>query len=94
MLRHERWQLQSRREETVTTILVVDDEANLVELLDDYLSREGFQVLTAMDGLTALDLARARQPDLIVLDVMLPGDSMGSKSAEDSASSQTATCSC
>jgi DNA-binding response OmpR family regulator len=57
----------------MTTILVVDDEPNLVELLSDYLSREGFQVLTALDGLTALDLARAQQPDLIVLDVMLPG---------------------
>lgn len=57
----------------MTTILVVDDESNLVELLSDYLSREGYQVLTAMDGLTALDLARTQQPDLIVLDVMLPG---------------------
>jgi two-component system, OmpR family, alkaline phosphatase synthesis response regulator PhoP len=73
MLRHEQWRLQSRREETVTTILVVDDESNLVELLDGYLAREGFQVLTAMDGLTALDLARTQQPDLVVLDVMLPG---------------------
>jgi two-component system, OmpR family, alkaline phosphatase synthesis response regulator PhoP len=58
---------------TMTRILVVDDESNLVELLSDYLTREGFQVLTALDGLTALDLARAQQPDLIVLDVMLPG---------------------
>jgi CheY-like chemotaxis protein len=57
MLWHE--QLLPRREETVTTILVVDDEANLVELLDGYLSREGFQVLTAADGLTALDLLSA-----------------------------------
>jgi two-component system alkaline phosphatase synthesis response regulator PhoP len=65
--------LLSRREESVTTILVVDDESNLVELLDRYLSREGYQVLTAMDGLAALDLARAQQPDLTVLDFMLPG---------------------
>jgi two-component system, OmpR family, alkaline phosphatase synthesis response regulator PhoP len=58
---------------TMTRILVVDDEPNLVELIGDYLTREGFQALTAMDGVTALDLARAQQPDLIVLDVMLPG---------------------
>jgi two-component system, OmpR family, alkaline phosphatase synthesis response regulator PhoP len=57
----------------MTTILVVDDETNLVELLADYLSREGYEALTALDGLTALGLARAQQPDLIVLDVMLPG---------------------
>ena len=57
----------------MTTILVVDDEPNLVELLSDYLTREGFQALTAGDGIAALDLARAQQPDLVVLDVMLPG---------------------
>jgi two-component system alkaline phosphatase synthesis response regulator PhoP len=73
MLRHAQWQLQSRLEKAMTTILVVDDEVNLVELLVDYLSREGYQALTALDGLMALDLARAQRPDLIVLDVMLPG---------------------
>jgi DNA-binding response OmpR family regulator len=57
----------------MTTILVVDDEPNLVELLSAYLTREGFQALTAGDGVAALDLARAQRPDLIVLDVMLPG---------------------
>ena len=56
-----------------TTILVVDDEANLVELVRDYLQREGYRVLVAGDGPTALDLARTQQPDLVVLDVMLPG---------------------
>lgn len=55
------------------TILVVDDEPNLVELVGDYLTREGFQVLTATDGGAALELARTQQPDLILLDVMLPG---------------------
>ena len=55
------------------TVLVVDDEANLVELVEGYLRREGFDVLTAADGPTALALARARQPDLVVLDLMLPG---------------------
>src|SRR2546430_14199683 len=56
-----------------TTILIVDDEANLVELVQSYLEQEGFAVLVAEDGLHALDLARTRQPDLVVLDVMLPG---------------------
>jgi DNA-binding response OmpR family regulator len=55
------------------TILVVDDEARIVKLVRDYLERAGFDVLTAYDGDTALTLARVEQPDLIVLDLMLPG---------------------
>jgi DNA-binding response OmpR family regulator len=55
------------------TILVVDDEQHLRDLLRDYLEREGFRVLTAADGLTALDLARQHAPELVVLDLMLPG---------------------
>jgi DNA-binding response OmpR family regulator len=55
------------------TILVVDDEARIVKLVRDYLERAGFDVLTARDGETALTLARVEQPDLIVLDLMLPG---------------------
>jgi two-component system, OmpR family, alkaline phosphatase synthesis response regulator PhoP len=54
-------------------VLVVDDEQNLVDLVRTYLERDGFTVLTAGDGPAALDLARAEGPDLIVLDVMLPG---------------------
>ncbi len=57
----------------MTTVLVVDDERNLVELVQRYLEREGFSVITASDGLAALDLARTRGPDLVVLDLMLPG---------------------
>jgi two-component system alkaline phosphatase synthesis response regulator PhoP len=56
----------------VTRILVVDDETTLVELVRSYLEREQYEVLTAADGRTALELARAAQPDLVVLDVMLP----------------------
>jgi two-component system alkaline phosphatase synthesis response regulator PhoP len=56
-----------------TRVLVVDDEANLVELVQGYLEREGYHVLTANDGPTAVALARDAQPDLIVLDLMLPG---------------------
>ncbi len=54
-------------------MLVVDDEAKLVELVEGYLRREGFEVLSAFDGLAALELARSKRPDLVVLDVMLPG---------------------
>ena len=56
----------------MTRILVVDDETALVELVRSYLEREQYEVLTAADGRVALDLARAAQPDLVVLDVMLP----------------------
>jgi DNA-binding response OmpR family regulator len=55
------------------TILVVDDEARIVKLVRDYLERAGFDVLGARDGETALAIARREQPDLIVLDLMLPG---------------------
>lgn len=55
------------------TILVVDDEPRIVKLVRDYLERAGFGVLTAHDGKTALQMARREQPDLIVLDLMLPG---------------------
>jgi len=56
----------------VTRILVVDDETALVELVKSYLEREQYEVLTAADGRTALDLAGAAEVDLVVLDVMLP----------------------
>jgi DNA-binding response OmpR family regulator len=54
-------------------ILVVDDDAKTVELVKLYLNRDGYRVLTAYDGVTALRLAREGRPDLIVLDLMLPG---------------------
>jgi DNA-binding response OmpR family regulator len=53
-------------------ILVVDDEPPLVELVRGYLGREGFEILTAGDGPSAVQLVRDEMPDLIVLDVMLP----------------------
>jgi two-component system, OmpR family, alkaline phosphatase synthesis response regulator PhoP len=56
-----------------TTVLVVEDEQRLRELVRGYLEIEGFGVLSAADGLTALDLARQHTPDLVVLDLMLPG---------------------
>ena len=55
------------------TALVVDDEPRLRDLVRDYLAREGFRVVTAADGLTAVEAAREHQPDVVVLDLMLPG---------------------
>lgn len=53
-------------------VLVVDDDVKTVELVRLYLDRDGYQVLTAYDGVEALRLARESYPDLIVLDLMLP----------------------
>jgi DNA-binding response OmpR family regulator len=55
------------------TILVVDDEPRIVDLARDYLAHAGYAVLTADDGPSALATARARHPDLVVLDLGLPG---------------------
>jgi two-component system alkaline phosphatase synthesis response regulator PhoP len=57
----------------VKTILIVDDEARIVDLARDYLEHAGFAVLTAADGPSALKVARTRKPDLLVLDLGLPG---------------------
>ena len=54
-------------------ILVVDDEPDIVELIRHHLARERYEVITAGDGETALAETRRRLPDLIVLDLMLPG---------------------
>lgn len=53
-------------------ILVVDDEADVVTVIQRTLMSEGFEVLTAYDGISALDLAEAENPDLILLDIMMP----------------------
>ena len=53
--------------------LVVDDEPGLVEVVTAYLERDGFEVTTAVDGEGAVELARSLEPDVIVLDLMLPG---------------------
>ena len=55
------------------TVLVVDDERDLVDLVRYHLEKEGLKCLEARDGETALQLAKERVPDLIVLDLMLPG---------------------
>jgi DNA-binding response OmpR family regulator len=57
---------------TKKTIMVVDDETRLVSLVENYLSQEGYQVVTAKDGKQALDVAKRAKPDLIILDIMMP----------------------
>ncbi|MBX2979111.1 MAG: response regulator transcription factor [Flavobacteriales bacterium] len=54
-------------------VLLVDDEADIIELLKYNLEREGFVVLTALNGKDAIKVAKASRPDLIVLDIMMPG---------------------
>ena len=54
------------------TILIVDDDHKLVDLVRQYLEREGYRVLEAYDGRQALELARRQRPDLMILDLMLP----------------------
>ena len=54
-------------------VLVVDDESNIIDILRFNLQREGYEVLTASDGPEGLEKARTGSPDLILLDVMLPG---------------------
>lgn len=53
-------------------VLVVDDDRKIVDLVQKYLERDGYQVLVAYDGLAALETARRARPDLIVLDLLLP----------------------
>jgi DNA-binding response OmpR family regulator len=54
-------------------ILVVEDDATLLDTLEYNLARQGYEVVTATDGLIALEIARQECPELIVLDVLLPG---------------------
>lgn len=54
-------------------VLVVDDERDLVELIGMNLQRNGYDISSAHDGATGLDLARKQKPDLLILDVMMPG---------------------
>ena len=56
-----------------TRVLVVDDEQPILDLVRGYLEREGWIVTTATDGDAALDLAAQERPDVVVLDLMLPG---------------------
>ncbi|HOU11590.1 MAG TPA: response regulator transcription factor [Anaerolineae bacterium] len=63
---------QQKRMTMARTILVVDDKASLRALVKDYLTEQGFRVVTAGDGQQALFVAREEKPDLILLDIMMP----------------------
>ena len=56
-----------------STVLILEDDPHTVEVVQLYLRQDGHNVLSATDGITGLSLAREAQPDLIVLDLMLPG---------------------
>ena len=55
------------------TILIIDDDRNILQIIELYLKKAGFQVVTCADGLTAFSTFQECRPDLVVLDVMLPG---------------------
>ncbi|MGH2492612.1 MAG: response regulator [Candidatus Limnocylindria bacterium] len=63
----------SRKIRSDRPVLVVDDDPKIVHLVRTYLEREGFRVETAADGLAAIAAARELQPQLVILDLMLPG---------------------
>ncbi len=54
-------------------ILVIDDEQSILNLISAYLKPEGYEIFTAMDGPAGLQAARVYKPDIVVLDIMLPG---------------------
>ena len=54
-------------------ILIADDEALMRQLVADFLRPEGYEVLEAVDGKQALDIFNEQKPDLVLLDVMMPG---------------------
>ncbi len=65
--------IQNKYQIPTNSILVVEDEDNLLEALKYNLQYEGYQVSTANNGSDGLEIARASHPDLVILDVMLPG---------------------
>jgi len=60
------------KQETEPLVLVVDDERHIVALLTELLEDEGYQVVSAYDGVDALKLVRAHAPDLVLADIMMP----------------------
>ena len=58
---------------TPSHIFVVEDEAKIAQLLVDYLQRDGFRVTVLSDGTNAVEMIREREPDFVILDLMLPG---------------------
>ena len=64
--------MENIEEKDKKTILIVDDEKPIVEILVYNLQKEGYNTLEANDGLTAVEIATTKKPDLILLDIMLP----------------------
>ena len=64
---------EGRVESKTEKILVVDDEEHIIELVELYLGKEGYRVVTAIDGDEAVEKFSSEKPDLLVLDIMLPG---------------------
>lgn len=63
---------RSRETNRVSRILIVDDDPNIVQMLSDILTDEGYEVATATQSLRAFDRAKESQPDLILMDIMMP----------------------
>jgi DNA-binding response OmpR family regulator len=63
------------KERTGASILVVDDDPEIVAMLSTRLAARGYKVSTASDGKAAIELAKRERPDLVLLDVMMPGKS-------------------
>ena len=60
-------------DDNAALVLVVDDEPTICSALERILQNNGYRVITAYDGITALEIAKKSRPDLVVLDIMLPG---------------------
>ena len=71
--RRERWRVGFTAVNDRLSILLADDDATVVDVVQRYLRREGFEVDSVGDGVTALQRAITRPPDLMILDLMLPG---------------------
>lgn len=65
-------QSERKGNQGVSRILIVDDDPNIVQMLSDVLSDEGYEVATATQSLRAFDRAKEAQPDLILMDIMMP----------------------
>lgn len=70
---HSRAQPSSPQRKNVTRVLVIDDDASIRQVIAYALADEGYQVDEASDGQTALDLVEHRHPDIILLDMKMPG---------------------
>jgi len=58
-------------------ILIVDDQEEVLDLMEATLSMEDYQILKAINGKQAIDIARAEKPDMIIMDIMMPGETDG-----------------